>query len=566
MDIFKAIRNKRFKVRSNVKIKLILESRLGSKHILDVHDCSITGLQAVTMNALFPTIIDEINDDSIIPASKLVIEDIEIYLGRLALQRKSTTDVETRFAFSTIDTRVPVDGVLSQFLDRDIRSDKSSFEVELPPTAFNLGSFVSPDMMNIDLFDRTRKFNVFYDEWQRTSRFGYFFERKGPSGARIDLKRRHSNQRCDFLMFGNNDYLGLSSHPEIIAATIRGIEKYGVGSTGTAPTSGTTVAHAELAAEIARLYGKEDAILYPSGYNANVGIISGLAKEQDLLVADVISHASIQDGMSMSRATCRFFKHNDMDHLERLLKENRQKHGGCLILTEGIFSMDGTVGNLREIVKLAEKFSARVFVDQGHCVGILGERGLGSCEHTNTTEQIDLVMGLFSKALGTLGGFVAGPKSVINWLRVYSRPYLFATSFPPAIAFATLKALELVQKDPALRGNLQRNIEHFKRCLNGIGAIVSPEHCSPIFPVIIGDENKMGEIMELLLKDGIFVLPVPFPVVAKNRCRFRFSISATHSITDLDYAISSLRRAAERVGVDLAEIADKFRSNGKKAA
>lgn len=566
MDVFSSIRNARFKVCPGEKIDLVLESRLGTNHLMQVNDCSITGLLAIAQGGSASAIYDELNDDTIIPSSKLVVGENEIFLGRLAIQRKTKNDDKVQIAFSTVDSRIPVDGVLSRYLDRNFRSGKASFEVELPPTAFNLASFVVPDLMNVDIFDRARKFSVFYEEWKDTDRFAYFFERKGRPGARVDLKKHHSQGRCDFLMFGSNDYLGLASHPEMIASAIQAIEAYGVGSTGTAITSGTTDAHMDLADDIARFYGKEDALVYPSGYNANVGIISGLAREQDLLIADIISHASIQDGMTMSRATARFFKHNDMDHLEKILKENRNKHGGCMILTEGIFSMDGTVGKLGEIVQLADQYKARIFVDQGHCVGILGDRGLGTCEFTNTTRQIDLIMGLFSKAIGTMGGFVAGPRDVMNWLRSYSRSFMFATSFPPAVAVATRKAFELIHKNKDLRFNLDRNIKHFSRSLNRIGPIVPNDHISPIFPVVIGDENKMGAIMRHLISDGIFALPVCYPVVAKNRCRFRFSITANHTITDLDYAASSLQRAAEKTGVDLAEVAKNLGIGVKRVA
>lgn len=547
-------------------ISLVIETNMGSNSNLIVLDCSISGFSCEIKGADAISLNDEISEDSIISSSKLYIDHAEHYLGRLAVRRKIFSDGCLKLALSTIDTRVPVDGQLSQHIDLDFNDKKTPFDMELPSQAFNLSSFINTDLTNSDIFDRARKFFVFYQDYKKSDRYAYFLPRMGMAGPRVELKKIREGGRTDFLMFGSNDYLNLSTHPSVINSAIEAIKKYGVGATGTAPTSGTTDLHEELSAETARLYGKEDCLIFASGYNTNIGVISGLAREQDLLIADMLSHASIQDGMNMSRATTRFFKHNNIQHLEKILSEQRSRHGGCLILTEGIFSMDGTIGNLKGISVLAKKYNARIFVDQGHCLGVLGKNGLGTSEDTNTTNEIDLIMGLYSKALGTMGGFIVGDKEIISWLRAYARSYMFATAFPPAVAAATLASLRILQEQSELRSVLKNNIQHFVKSINRNGTVVDPEHRTPIIPLVIGDENKMGKIFASLLADGVFALPVMYPVVAKNKCRFRFSITTGHSISDIDYAIFAIEKAVDKAGLSLTEISRKSKDTKSSAA
>ncbi len=549
------MRNKRFQVKKPGSVTLIIETGQGNQYTFTVQDLSVTGLFCVIEGEAAAKVQEEISDDTIVASSKVLFEKEEAYLGRLAVQRRFFENGVFRVGFSTIDSKVPLDGKLSRFIELNFHSEGSVFDVELPAQGFNLASFLTMDLTNADIFDRAQKFNHFYEDWKKSDRFAYMIPRTSMAGARVNLDRTRDGDRSDFLMFGTNDYLGLSHHPEVLEAAIKSIEKYGFGSTGTHTTSGTTDAHEELAFRVARLYGKEDALVYSSGYNTNVGIIAGIAREQDLLVADINAHASMHDGMAMSRATVRIFKHNDMDHLRKVLAENRDKYGGCMILTEGAFSMDGSLGDLKTISEIANEYNARTYVDQGHCFGVLGNRGLGTSEVTNTTNKIDLIVGLFSKAIGTMGGFVVGRKDVMNWLRSYSRSYMFGTSFPPSVASASLAAIDIITRDRILRDKLRSNIQHFIRILNRRGIVVPPDHTTPIIPILIGDEVKIGKIFKAMMNDGVFALPVVYPVVARNKSRFRFSITTSHSISDLEYAVNSLERAAKAAGVDLVEAA-----------
>ncbi len=262
-------------------------------------------------------------------------------------------------------------------------------------------------------------------------------------------------------------------------------------------------------------------------------------------MADVLSHASLQDGMKLSGASCRFYSHNNMKHLERILKKERDKHSGCLIVTEGIFSMDGTLGKIHEILPIARKYNARVMADQGHCFGLLGERLTGTAEHFGMEDKLDITMGLFSKAAGAFGGFVTGPPELIHWYKVYARSYIFATSIPPGIAAGTLKALEIMESGERQK-ILFKNIEMFVKGLVDMGLPIDPQHSTPIVPIEVGDETKMGAIFQSLLEGGVYALPVMYPVVARNHCRFRFSITSALTPTDIELALMVLKRAFEQ--------------------
>ncbi|MGE4132243.1 MAG: aminotransferase class I/II-fold pyridoxal phosphate-dependent enzyme [Bdellovibrionales bacterium] len=554
MSLAKAIRLKRLNVKPGHDVSLTLEARSGRQYTLSIANCSIHGLAAHAPEA--SDFGDDFLEDDIIPASKLKFGNTEVTLGRLVIKRAPSKEApQTMVGFATVDSKVPIDGPLSKYLSSNFDSGSSPFDLELGSNQFSIASFVGTDMNNVDLFERTKKFGIFYNDWKKSEKFGYFMKRDQSKGARINLTRKRPGNRSDYLMMGSNDYLGLAAHPEVIEAALQAVKVYGFGSTGTPHTSGYSTLHDQLCRKLAQMYGKEDAIIYASGYAANVGIVSGLCREHDLIVADMISHASIHDGMTMSRAACRLFKHNDMNHLRQILEENRANHSGCLIVTEGAFSMDGTVGRLDQIHKIAREFDARVMIDQAHCVGVLGSNGLGTVEHYGLIDETDVIMGLFSKAWGGVGGFAVGSSDLCNWLRSFSRGFIFATSFPPANAAATLKAIEVMQRD-GLVAKLQENIAHFVKGMRQIGAPIDPSHNTAIVPIEIRNEAKMGKMYQSLLDNGVFVIPVVYPVVSRNRCRFRFSVRADLSIGDLDYVISTLERAMKDAGFTFDEVKD----------
>ncbi len=569
LSIADKTRNTRYKVKNDVKLILVIDSSQGVRYEFIATNISITGLgcRIIAHEAMQnedKDVLPDLVEDGIISSSRLVCNDFEVNLGRLVLRRKMRSKDYVDLAFSVIDIRIPIDGKLSQFLEVNFQTESTYFDVELNPEKFNLSSFLDQEYSNIDLFDRTRKFATFYKLYKKSDKFAYFMPRESSKGPRVNIRRKRSNGRNDYIMMGSNDYLGLSCHPKVIEAAKTAIDEYGVGATGTPPTSGTSDLHEKLCKKLASMYDKEAALVYPSGFGANSGSIACLCREQDLIVADFLSHTSIQEGIMSSRAAYRFFKHNDMDHLEKTLSENRSKYFGCLIVTEGLFSMDGTIGQMDAIVKLAKKYDARVFIDQGHCIGVLGDKGLGTIEKFNVIDSTDMVMGLFSKGLGTMGGFIAADESVIQWLKVYSKTHVFATTFPPSNAAATLAAIEIMETQPELRTKLISNVKLFVKGLVEMGALIDPNHYTPIVPIVIGDETKMGLIFQHLLNDGIFALPVVYPVVARNRCRFRFSVRADHTISDIDYVLNSLKNAFKIANFRFEDV--RAKTVGSKAA
>lgn len=561
MSLSKSIRLKRFRIRNGQNVTLHVESSNGKAYSFPLLDCSLNGLSAQVTPDI--TLVEELSEGDICSAAKLSFANSEVSLGRLVVRRVPAADQPAKggqIAFSTVDAKVPLDGNLSAHLEQNFDQGETPFDHELPSNRFTIADFATSGFNNVDIFERTEKFGVFYGHWKQSEKFGYFQQRQPSMGARIKLARTRPGGRHDYIMMGSNDYLGLAAHPAVAEAAVQAIREFGFGSTGTPHTSGYSVVHDRLRAKLAQMYGKEDALIYASGYSANVGIVSGLCREQDLIVADILSHASLHDGIALSRAACRLFKHNDMAHLRKILEENRAQYAGCLIITEGAFSMDGTIGKLDEIYALAREFDARIMIDQAHCMGVVGAHGLGTVEKYELIQETDIIMGLFSKSLGTVGGFVVGSSNLCNWLRSFSRAFIFASSFPPSTAAATLKSLELMQNE-GLTQKLQENIRHFVKGMRQIGAPLDPNHETAIIPIEIRNEEKLGKMYQSLLDSGVAVVPVVYPVVSRNRSRFRFSVRADLTITDLDYAIAAFERAMRVADFDFDQLQED-----KKAA
>jgi 8-amino-7-oxononanoate synthase len=438
---------------------------------------------------------------------------------------------------------LPTTGQLSKVLEVDFIKEDMKKERELDPNVFSIGHFKEIDDNSVDILNRVREYGIFYREFEKSKRYGYNLIRDESMGTRVNLTRPRKGNRHDYIIMGSNDYLGLGAHPEVIAAAKKALDIYGFGSTGSPMTTGLTKVHMELCERLAQLHQKESCLLFNSGYAVNVGTLPGILRPGDLVVTDQLCHASIQDGLQMARATSRYFKHNNIDHLEQILEKEREAHNGCLVVTEGIFSMDGDIAKLDEIYRVARKYDARVFVDQAHDFGVIGPRGLGVCDKFNLMKEIDIIMGTFSKICGGIGGFVVGSKDLINWYHAFARSQTFSVSIPPSTAAAMLKALDVFTRDRTLVDSLQRNIAHFVRGLESIGFTMPANHESSIVPVVIGDQAKMGEMFQSLLDDGIMVVPIIYPAVSRTNCRFRFTVMANHSIAELDYAVGALERA-----------------------
>ena len=539
-NLSNSMRQRRFKIVNDKVVRLVIESGTGQRLDLQVSNCSISGIGCSIEKV--PE-LDEILVDQILPSAKLIADGKEHTLGRLVVRRSELIDTHIKFGFSTIDSKVPVDGFLNRYVEIDLDAvNQSAYAFELSPDKFHLGSFSAASVDSTDLFARAMQFDVFFQEWRKTPKFQYHNIRLPSKGNRVTLKQKRRNGREDYLVMDSNDYLGLASHPEVIEASKQAIDKYGFGTTGSPLTTGLTDLHEALCTELAKIFRKEQVILFNSGYTANVGAIAGLTREQDLVIADVICHASLQDAMKMSNASCRFFKHNDVAHLEKLLKEHRASYSGCLVVTEGVFSMDGDVAPLDEISRIARKYDSRVFLDEAHSFGVIGPNALG-CWEKYPNADVDIIMGTFSKICGGIGGFIATTHAVANWLSFYGRSHMFSVTIPPSTAAAALAALQVFQKNPSLVAQLRQNISHFVNGLRDLGCPLEKNHESSVIPVVVGDEQKMGIMNDVFRANGVYVIPIVYPAVGRNNGRFRFTMMATHSISDIDYVLNIVEMA-----------------------
>lgn len=562
-DLNKRIRHKRFILNSDSDVRLIIETKTNHNYNLGLRDCSLVGLGGQI--ALGDVNFEDLEIGDLIESSKITWKNHEYALGKLIVRSSRKEQQKNIIGFSTVDNKVPIDGPLSKFIDKEILDTSSPYDFELNSDKFNIASFLEADQANIDLFARCRQFKIFMNDWLKNPKYQYNTVRKPSLGIRIKLTDRRKNGRNDFIVMGSNDYLGLASHPKVLEASKKAIDDYGYGSTGSHLLTGTCEIHEELCEYIGKIYKKEKVLLFSSGYAANLGAIQGLTAPNDIVVADMLAHASLQDGMKMSHATSRFYKHNSMEHLEKILTNSRSDHNGCLIITEGIFSMDGDVAPMSEVVKVARKHNSRVLVDEAHALGILGETGLGTCEQDNVIDKVDIIMGNTSKTLGSLGGFLAGSEDVMYWLTWFARSRMFSTSMPPASAAAALTAFQIMMEKPELIQDVQRNIRHFVKGMIELGAPLDRHHSSAIVPIVIGDDIKLGKMNQELKDKGVYVHPIIYPAVSRKGSRFRFTLCATHTISDLDYVLSAFQRAMEIADFSFKSSSDQDKKELKAA-
>lgn len=333
-----------------------------------------------------------------------------------------------------------------------------------------------------------------------------------------------------------NNYLGLSDHPAIVEAAHKALDEWGYGLSSVRFICGTQEIHKELERKISDFLGTEDTILYTSCFDANGGLFETVLNEEDAVISDELNHASVIDGIRLSKAQRFRYKNGDMEDLEAKLKDASSTRFK-MIATDGVFSMDGYIAKLNEICNLAEKYDAMVMVDDSHAVGFIGKTGRGTHEHHNVMDRIDIITGTLGKALGgASGGYTSGRKEIIELLRQRSRPYLFSNSVAPPIVGASIKAIEILSESTALRDKLAANTSYFRGKLSEIGLAVLPgEH--PIVPVMFGDAKPAVRMAESLLQKGVYVIPFSFPVVPKGKARIRTQVSAAHSREDLDFAV-----------------------------
>ncbi len=345
-----------------------------------------------------------------------------------------------------------------------------------------------------------------------------------------------------------NNYLGLSNHPDMVAAAKAGLDAYGFGMSSVRFICGTQTVHRALEQRIADFLGTEEAILYASCFDANTGLFETLLGEQDAIISDALNHASIIDGVRLCKARRLRYANNDMAGLETQLKaaaDCRFK----LIATDGVFSMDGVVANLPAICDLAEQYGAMVMVDDSHAVGFMGENGRGTPEHCGVEGRVDILTGTLGKALGgASGGYTAAPGEVVSWLRQRSRPYLFSNSLAPAIAAASLKVLDMLQGSDDLRRRLRENSTYFRTRMTDLGfTLAGAGH--PVIPVMLGDAKLASDMAEQLLAEGIYVIGFSYPVVPIGQARIRTQMSAAHSRAQIDQAIDAFAKVGRALGV-----------------
>ena len=577
-ELTRKIRSRRYNVNPKVSLALEVDTKEGARLIFQVVDCSLTSLGVVAAaiandskfqltdypstrlgtQAATTTNDSRFQSGDIFASSKLAWNNEELFLGRLVIHSTRQKEGFLLLGLGLLDTKLPLDGVLSKLLDLNHQIDIDPHGFELSPDKFNVGTFSSLPNESVDLFSRCKQYNIYFSEWEKTTRFKYKMIREESQGPRIKLRTPRRNGRNDFLVMCSNDYLGLASDPRVCEVVTKVTKTYGFGSTGSPLSTGTTDIHEELKDLIAKTFRKEKALLFNSGYTANVGGIPSLVTETDLIVADILSHQSIQDGMRMASSTNKFFKHNSMSHLERVLTNSRDQHNGCLLVTEGIFSMDGDCPDLRKFVSLAKTHKARTYLDEAHSFGVIGPKGLGAAFKYNAIDDIDIIMGTFSKICGGIGGFLAGPKEVMDWYFWLAKSHAFTVSIPPSTAAAMLEALRIVISEPQLPERLQKNIRHFINGLKELGCPLSDKHEGAVIPVIVGDPQKFEIMTKVLYDAGVYTLPIEYPAVNKRGARFRFTIMATHTESDLDYALSTIATAMEKAKFTFSEVIQQY--------
>jgi 8-amino-7-oxononanoate synthase len=406
-------------------------------------------------------------------------------------------------------------------------------------TAAEIG--VAKRVRSKDLFEKCSSFTRPAD-LQAAGLYMYFevfgaHEGCGPGEIRMGNRK--------VLMFGSNDYLDLIIHPKVLEASTKALRKYGTGCSGSRLLNGTLDLHIKLEAELATLVRKETAIIFGTGFQANYAALSALAEKGDVLLCDHTLHASLLEGAMRSTARTARFRHNDLGHLERCL-QNCTSDERVLIVSEGVFSMEGDLADLPGIVGLARKYHARTYVDEAHGIGVLGPNGAGAAEHLGVLDDVDIVMGTFSKSLASVGGFIAGPKPVVDYLKHTARPFVFSASLPAASVAAVGAALDVMRQEPERQQRLEKVASQLRRELRSRGFSVL-DGITPIVPVVIEDEVDLCHLCKALLEEGIYINPVLRPAASHNL--LRISCTAAHTDAHVDRLVNTLERVAKRLDI-----------------
>jgi 8-amino-7-oxononanoate synthase len=395
-------------------------------------------------------------------------------------------------------------------------------------------------LQHIALFDKCRNFTR-AREVQAAGLYPYFkpISRSEDTVVVIEGKER--------VMMGSNNYLGLTHHPEVLAAARSALERYGSGCTGSRFLNGTLDLHEQLESELAEFFGKEACLVFSTGYQANLGVISGLVGRGDMVFLDKLDHASIVDGAKMSHGETVRFNHGDLAGLDRKLQ--RAPEGtGTMVIVDGVYSMEGDIADLPNLLKVTQKYGAALAVDDAHSVGVLGPKGDGTAAHFGVVDEMDLIVGTFSKSLASIGGFAAGTENVIHYLKHNSRPLIFTAALPPSNTAGVLAALHVMQREPERRDQLWVNTRRLQEGLRALGFDIGPTE-TPIVPVLIGTLEKTFLFWRKLFDAGVFTNPVVPPAVPPSQCRLRTSLMATHTSEQIDRALETFARLGKELGV-----------------
>jgi glycine C-acetyltransferase len=351
----------------------------------------------------------------------------------------------------------------------------------------------------------------------------------------------------------SNNYLGLTAHPKLREAAIQAIKDYGVGSGAVRTIAGTMKIHMELEEKIAAFKNVEACVVFQSGFAANAGTVSSILAKEDFILSDELNHASIIDGARLSRAKIKVFRHKDIAHAEELLKEVATEPGRKLLITDGVFSMDGDIGPVDKLSDLAEKYGAIMMVDDAHASGVLGRNGRGSVDHFHCHGRVDVQVGTLSKAIGAIGGYVCGSRDLIDFLYHRARPFLFSTSHPPSVTATCIAAFDLLEQEPERIERLWDNTRYFKAELGragfDIGGVTTPASETPITPIIVGDGRRTMELSRALFDAGVMATGIAFPTVPEGKARIRTIMTSEHTRAQIDQALEILEKTARKLGI-----------------
>jgi len=394
-----------------------------------------------------------------------------------------------------------------------------------------------------DLFTKCRNYRRHVDA-EQNGYYPYFKAIESGADAEVVIKGRK------MIMIGSNNYLGLTTHPKVKEAAKKAVDRYGSGCTGSRFLNGTLDIHEELEYRLARFTRKEKCLLFSTGFQTNLGAISTLVGKDDLILCDRMNHASIIDGCRLAFGRTVKFKHNDLVDLERVLTsvDVEEQAGASLLITEGVFSMEGDLGDLPDIVALKKRYGFRILLDDAHGIGYMGANGHGAAEHFGVEKDVDLIMGTFSKSFASLGGFIAGEGAVMDYLKHNARALIFSASMPPACVATVLAALDIIEKEPEHRERLWKNTRKMHTAFRDLGFDIGKTQ-TPIVPIIVGDFEKTLNFWKELFEAGVFVNPIVAPAVPPDMCLLRTSYMATHTDDILDRVIDIVGRIGKKLGV-----------------